>query len=63
MDSLLNTTSMHPREQITLVMQRIYKRVLTTTSGGNLSIMDDNGDIWITPTGVDKGLLKPSDII
>ena len=63
MDSLLNTISMHPREQITLVMQRIYKRVLTTTSGGNLSIMDENGDIWITPTGVDKGLLKPSDIV
>lgn len=63
MDSLLNTTYMHPRDQITLVMQRIYKRVLTTTSGGNLSIIDDNGDIWITPTGVDKGLLKPSDII
>jgi L-fuculose-phosphate aldolase len=54
---------MHPREQITLVMKRIYKRVLTTTSGGNLSIMDENGDIWITPTGVDKGLLKPSDIV
>lgn len=63
MDSLLNTTSMHPREQITLVMQRIYKKVLTTTSGGNLSIIDDDGNIWITPTGVDKGLLKPSDII
>jgi L-fuculose-phosphate aldolase len=63
MDSLLNTTSMHPRDQITLVMQRIYKRILTTTSGGNLSIIDENGDIWITPTGVDKGLLKPSDIV
>lgn len=63
MDSLLNTKSMHPRDQITLVMQRIYKRILTTTSGGNLSVIDDNGDIWITPTGVDKGLLKPSDIV
>ena len=63
MDSLLNTISMHPREQIILVMQRIYKKVLTTTSGGNLSIIDDDGDIWITPTGVDKGLLKPSDIV
>ncbi|PZR28354.1 MAG: aldolase [Citrobacter freundii] len=63
MDSLLNTTYMHPRDQIVLVMQRIYKRVLTTTSGGNLSIIDDNGDIWITPTGVDKGLLKPADIV
>ncbi len=63
MDSLLNTKTMHPRDQITLVMQRIYDRVLTTTSGGNLSILDDNGDIWITPTGVDKGLMKPSDIV
>lgn len=63
MDSLLNTITMHPRDQITLVMQRIYERVLTTTSGGNLSIIDDNGDIWITPTGVDKGLMKPSDIV
>ncbi|MBX2920644.1 MAG: class II aldolase/adducin family protein [Chitinophagaceae bacterium] len=63
MDSLLNTITMHPRDQITLVMQRIYERVLTTTSGGNLSIIDENGDIWITPTGVDKGLMKPSDIV
>jgi L-fuculose-phosphate aldolase len=63
MDSLLNTKMMHPRDQITLIMKRIYNRVLTTTSGGNLSIIDDNGDIWITPTGVDKGLMKPSDIV
>lgn len=63
MDSILNTTFMHPREQISLIMQRIYKRVLTTTSGGNLSIIDDNGDIWITPAGIDKGLLKPTDIV
>lgn len=63
MKLLLNTKTMHPREQITLVMFRIYERVLTTTSGGNLSIMDEEGNIWITPTGVDKGLLKPSDIV
>ncbi len=63
MDSLLDIKMMHPRDQITVIMKRIYDRVLTTTSGGNLSIIDDNGDIWITPTGVDKGLMKPSDII
>ncbi len=63
MDSLLNTTSMHPRDQLTLVMQRIYRKKLTTTSGGNLSIIDEHGDIWITPTGVDKGMMKPSDIV
>jgi L-fuculose-phosphate aldolase len=63
MTGLLNTTTMHPREQITLVMKRIYDRVLTTTSGGNLSIRDEEGNIWITPAGIDKGLLKPSDIV
>jgi len=54
---------MHPRDQITLVMKRIYDRVLTTTSGGNLSIRDEEDNVWITPAGVDKGLLKPSDIV
>ncbi|GAB3427342.1 class II aldolase/adducin family protein [Niabella aquatica] len=63
MTTLLNTKTMHPRDQITLVMKRIYDRVLTTTSGGNLSIRDDEDNIWITPSGVDKGLLKPADII
>lgn len=63
MESLLNTEMMHPRDQITLIMKRIYDRVLTTTSGGNISIIDPSGDIWITPTGVDKGFMKPSDIV
>ncbi|MGC4233639.1 MAG: class II aldolase/adducin family protein [Niabella sp.] len=63
MKILLNTKTMHPRDQITLVMQRIYERILTTTSGGNLSIMDEEENIWITPTGVDKGVMKPSDIV
>lgn len=44
------------------VMQRIYRMKLTTTSGGNLSIRDADGIIWITPGQVDKGLLQPTDI-
>jgi len=44
-------------------MERIYGYGMTTTSGGNLSILDENGDMWITPAGVDKGTLKPQDII
>ena len=36
---------------------------MTTTSGGNLSIREDNGDIWITPARVDKGGLRRSDIV
>jgi L-fuculose-phosphate aldolase len=44
-------------------MDRIYRYGLTTTSGGNLSVLDDNGDLWITPSGVDKGNLQPRDIM
>ena len=48
---------LHPADRLVLMMNRIYQSGMTTTSGGNLSILDDNGDIWITPTGVDKGTL------
>ena len=34
-----------------------------TTSGGNLSILDPDGSIWITPSRVDKGELQPADIV
>ena len=54
---------MHPAQQIALIIGRIYRRKMTTTSGGNLSIMDDNGDMWITPAGIDKGSLTPADIM
>lgn len=60
---LLNTQLMHPAEQLALIIGRIYRSGLTTTSGGNLSIMDDNGDMWITPAGVDKGSLTAADIM
>ena len=62
MDEILNTDLMHPRDQIALVIGRIYRRGLTTTSGGNVSVIDENGDIWVTPSAVDKGSLLPADI-
>jgi L-fuculose-phosphate aldolase len=52
-----------PRQQLVQIMDRIYRYRLTTTSGGNLSILDENGDLWITPSGVDKGNLMPGDIM
>jgi L-fuculose-phosphate aldolase len=54
---------MHPRDQIVAIISRIYERSLTTTSGGNISIIDENGDIWVTPGAVDKGSLQASDIM
>lgn len=54
---------MHPADQLVMIMARIYRYGMTTTSGGNLSIRDDNGDIWITPSGIDKGNLTRADMI
>ncbi|MDR1860803.1 MAG: class II aldolase/adducin family protein [Bacteroidales bacterium] len=59
----LDTQLMHPAEQIKVVISRIYRSGLTTTSGGNISIKDENGDIWITPGSVDKGSLTVKDIV
>jgi len=53
---------LHPADQLVQIMDRIYNNDMTTTSGGNLSIHDDNGDIWITPSGIDKGSLTRNDI-
>ncbi|MDP4238317.1 MAG: class II aldolase/adducin family protein [Bacteroidota bacterium] len=59
----LDVKLMHPVEQINVIMERIYRSGMTTTSGGNISIRDDNGDIWITPSGIDKGSLTIKDIV
>ena len=54
---------LHPADQLVMIMKRIYVRGMTTTSGGNLSIRDESGDIWITPAGIDKGNLTRGDIV
>ncbi len=59
----LDVNLMHPVEQINVIIGRIYRSGMTTTSGGNISIKDDNGDVWITPSGVDKGSLTTKDIV
>jgi L-fuculose-phosphate aldolase len=59
----MNFQLLHPRDQLVAIMNRIYHNGMTTLSGGNLSIKDDNGDIWITPSGIDKGKLTPRDMM
>ena len=59
----MNISHLHPADQLVLYMQRIYDKGLTTTSGGNLSVMDGDGNIWITPAAIDKGSLTPQDIV
>ena len=54
---------LHPADQLVMMMSRIYYRGMTTTSGGNLSIKDADGSVWITPSGVDKGNIGRDDIM
>jgi len=54
---------LHPREELLRAMERIYRYRMTTTSGGNLSIREPNGNVWITPARVDKGALRREDIV
>jgi L-fuculose-phosphate aldolase len=53
----------HPRDEIMQTMERIYRYRMTTTSGGNLSIREPDGTVWVTPAGVDKGGLRREDIV
>lgn len=53
----------HPRDAIMQAMERVYRYRMTTTSGGNISARDDDGTLWITPAGVDKGSLTRDDIV
>jgi L-fuculose-phosphate aldolase len=52
-----------PRDDLVATMERIYRFRMTTTSGGNISIRDESGDIWITPARIDKGNLRREDIV
>ncbi|MGN6368203.1 MAG: class II aldolase/adducin family protein [Phycisphaerae bacterium] len=53
----------HPRVELTETLERIYAYRMTTTSGGNLSIRDEEGNVWITPARVDKGALRAGDVV
>ncbi len=57
-----NMDLLPPAEQIVMVLQRIYDMGMTTSSGGNISIIEENGDIWVSPSGVDKGNLTAKDM-
>ena len=45
----------HPRDEIMRTMERIYRYRMTTTSGGNLSIRDDDGRSGSRPPGSTRG--------
>ncbi|HOI31910.1 MAG: class II aldolase/adducin family protein [Bacteroidales bacterium] len=52
----------HFKKEIAYFMRRLYKRGLTTTSGGNISVKLPNGMVLITASQTDKGRMKASDV-
>jgi len=54
---------MHPESEIVEIFKRLYNNKLTTSSGGNLSIIDKKGEIYITPSAIDKSSMITNDII
>ncbi|MCX6232568.1 MAG: class II aldolase/adducin family protein [Bacteroidetes bacterium] len=52
-----------PARQLVEVMSRIYRLQLTTPSGGNLSVIDNEGNLWVTPSQIDKGRLTEFDMV
>ncbi|MHC4776745.1 MAG: class II aldolase/adducin family protein, partial [Planctomycetota bacterium] len=48
---------------VATTMGRVYRRGLTTITGGNISVRDDTDQVRITPAGVDKSCLRPQDVV
>lgn len=59
----MNPKIMHPADQISFIMKRLYDQDLTTLTGGNLSIMDNDGVMWVSPSGIDKATLTRDDMV
>jgi len=51
-----------PKTLLVSWLARLYTHKLTTTTGGNLSLIDDDGDMYITPSGGDKAFVPPEDV-
>ncbi len=64
--------TMDSASQVTICMKMLYERQLTTTSGGNVSVRDENNTVWVTPSvivaqqddsqGIDKCNVKKEQV-
>lgn len=51
------------KKEVAYFMRRLYKRGLTTTSGGNISLRLSDNVILVTPSQTDKGRMKAEDVV
>lgn len=50
------------KKQVAEIMRRLYEQGLTTCSGGNVSLRAENGNVFITPSQIDKGNISEDQI-
>ena len=53
----------YAREQLARFCRMLYERKLTVSAGGNMSMRINESEVIITPSGRNKGLLNPEDMV
>ncbi len=53
----------YAREQLAMYCKMLYNRNLTVSTGGNMSVRINDREIVITPSGRNKGMLNPEDMV
>jgi L-fuculose-phosphate aldolase len=51
------------KKEVAYFMRRLYKRGLTTTSGGNISLRLSDNVFLVTPSQTDKGRMKADEVV
>ena len=54
---------MYARERLAKICRMLYDRKITVSAGGNMSVRINGGEVLITPSGVNKGMLEPEDMV
>lgn len=53
----------YARERLAEICKLLYDRNLTVSTGGNMSVRINDSEILITPSGRNKGMLEPEDMV
>lgn len=53
----------HAREKLAETCKLLYDRKLTVSAGGNMSVRISDNEFIITPTGRNKGMLRPEEMV
>ncbi len=53
----------YARQELVKYCKMLYDRQLTVSAGGNMSVRINDSEILITPSGRNKGLLEPEDLV